>query len=205
MSKIKAIIPCAGFGTRMNMKPNESKEMLLDDGKPIIKYSLDLCKQYDIEPLIITRPEKQDLIKYVEALGADSIQIEPGKEWPDTVLKSAKHWNDKNILILPDTRFHSTDVIWQIQQSLENGFDIAFAVHTVADTSKWGAVTPHTYCEKPSSKKPGLAWGLIGFERYAGNCLFSNMSERGVTQYHNFPTTFVFLESFVDITRGDKV
>lgn len=204
---MRAIIPCAGFGTRMNMKPNESKEMLLDDGKPIIQYSLDLCSKYKLDPLIITRPEKQDLIKYVEAQGVDVLQIEAGKEWPDTILKSAGDWDTKNILILPDTRFEPTNAIEQIKKSLDFGSQVVFAVHEVSDISKWGRVNQVFYVEKEPWPNPlsGHAWGLIGFTPGAGHELFENMSIKGRLHYHTLPTNFVFLDSFVDITRGDKV
>ena len=49
MNRYTAIIPCAGFGTRMKMLPHQAKELLLDeDGNVTIDWSLSICKRYNI-------------------------------------------------------------------------------------------------------------------------------------------------------------
>ena len=56
---MKALIPCAGFGTRMRMAPHQAKELIPDEtGAPTIEWSLNICKENNIDPIIITRPEK---------------------------------------------------------------------------------------------------------------------------------------------------
>ena len=92
---VKAIIPCAGFGTRMAMQPNQSKEMLTDPvtGKYLIDYSLDLCYKYKIKPVVISRLEKEDLNSYLRSKNVTHISLkEAGKEWAQTVLKSQGLW-----------------------------------------------------------------------------------------------------------------
>lgn len=199
MAKTKAIIPCAGFGTRMGMWPDESKEMLKDDGNYIIDYSLNLCKSFDLEPLIITRKEKKDLKKYIKKLGVESIDIEVEGEWYNSVLKSESHWSKDNILILPDTRFNSINVIKDIKKGLELGNNAVLALHKVDDPTKWGIVHDYAIWEKPFMLFPKMAWGLIGFKQTYGYYLFDTMSSSSVPLEN---VGFTYLKSFIDITRG---
>ena len=68
--QVRVIIPAAGFGTRVSCAVDESKEMLPDpvNGRPLIAYSLDICFDLGINPIVITRPEKRDLISYISEL-----------------------------------------------------------------------------------------------------------------------------------------
>lgn len=199
-----AIIPCCGFGTRVKMKPNESKEMLLDSsGKPIINYSLKLCKKYNLDPLFLVRKEKQDLINYLKKKKVKYLIMEPGNEWSQTIYNSKEHWDEKNILLLPDTRFEPIEIIEQIKKSLEFGYDLSYAVHKVSDCSKWGIVSLFGYIEKPQTSIFGNSWGLIGFTKEAGSVIFKNMENKSCYYKHEFNTNFVFLDKFEDITRGN--
>jgi dTDP-glucose pyrophosphorylase len=198
----KALLPCAGYGTRMNMLPTHSKELLPDPntGKPLIEYHLDICAQHDITPLVITRADKQDLISYLNSNGVDYITITPEGEWPNTLLASYNHWDDKNFLLLPDTRFEGHNVIPLMKKNLELGAKTCFAVHEVADVSKWGQVVNYSVIEKPKDTNPGYAWGVAAFNKEEGQKWLEAMTIRN----HPFQlenSSFVFLDKFVDITR----
>lgn len=207
MSTPLGIIPCAGLGTRMSMPYNKSKEMLPDPNeydKPIIQYSIDLCNKYGIEPLVITRKDKTDLISYLNDNNIKYIIVKDTPEWPNTILAAEEHWHSDNILILPDTRFSPENVLSDIKHSLELERSVVFALHKVEDVSKWGEIKAFTYCEKPMNKEPGWVWGLIGFKKWAGKQLFIDMSVRGVKNNHMDYDNFLFLDSFKDITRGKE-
>lgn len=204
--KIKAIIPCAGFGKRMNMLPDESKELIINpnNNRPLIDYAFSLCNLYDLEPLVITREEKKDLIEYCANLNIETQIIEPVGEWPDTILESMHNWNKDNILILPDTVLSPVSVIEDIKTGLKLGNNAVIALHDVKDVSKWGSVKDYNIIEKSSNTNEGKAWGLIGFKDYYGYELFSAMSTRN----KNFKldnTGFVYLNEFKDITRTGKI
>lgn len=209
---VKAIIPCAGLGTRMGMKPTESKEMLVDPatGKPLIAYTLDLCKQFNIQPVIITRQEKQDLILYcrnkAEVIILDTIP----EEWPNTVLASKSFWSEKNILLLPDTRFEPVESIGEAIRALET-LDFAFGAHKVDDVSKWGMIEYEKsnktllVSEKPTQTNPGLAWGFIAFKNNGkSENLFNVYSKRNQFLYLK-SFDIMYLTSFKDITRTGKI
>lgn len=203
---MRAIIPCCGFGTRMSMTPNESKEMLEDTRfgyKHIIDYAIQQCKLFNLDPLIITRPAKTDLIQYCEDNQIECMIYEPkGKqEWDETVLASKDHWYEDNILILPDTRFNSIYCIEDIRRGLELGNNAVMALHEVTDPSKWGIVDDYYLIDKPMYKEGKWnAWGLIGFRYYYGQELFSGV--RSGIGLEN--VGFTYLKSFEDITRGDN-
>lgn len=204
---MKAIIPCAGFGTRMGMKPNESKEMLPDrdnKGKPLIQWCLDICKAFKMEPLIITRKDKKDLRQYLFNKGVEFIDIKPEGEWPNTVLHSESHWSNKgNILLLPDTRFDRLKCIEDIQRGLELGNKAVIALHEVNDPSMWGIIKDYVIYEKPKYLKgKQWAWGILGFKKFEGKCILTALKEGHCFYLEN--TGFTFLNKFEDLTRGDK-
>lgn len=199
---MRAIIPCAGFGTRMNMRFDQSKEMLPAEDGYIIDYSLKLCEEYGLTPLIITRKEKADLHDYIHNETQYEIQIiAPYGEWPDTILMSQSYWHEHNILILPDTRFKPTSIIQLMKNDLENGALASIALHSVSDTSKWCIVKDYDLTEKPTFNENGWAMGLIGFHKSEGYRLFKGLRNRGAP-YRLLDASFQYLESFQDITRG---
>lgn len=202
-NKIKAIIPCCGYGKRMGMRPNESKEMLLDSFfNYIIDHSFKLCEEFDLESLVITRKDKKDLIKYLKRLKIKYMLYEPkaNDEWNHSVMASKKKWTENNILILPDTRFSSITVIEDIKKGLELNNNAVIALHEVNDPKKWGIIKDYKILEKPKGLKgPQMAWGLIGFKKHYGEKLFTNINGQKLKNI-----SFTYLENFVDITRNRK-
>lgn len=202
MSRPKAIIPCAGYGTRLNMGPNESKEMLWDtrNAMYLIDYSLILCEKYDLDPLVITRSEKKDLIDYCTKDNVEVLIIEPEGEWPSTILASKELWAEDNVLILPDTRFTPESILYGIKDALSMNNKAVIALHRVSDVSKWGSIENYHITEKSKDTYMGHAWGLIGFKQDYGEELFTAMMTRD-KPFKLKDTGFLFLRSFDDITR----
>lgn len=206
---MRMIIPCAGFGTRMSMNPNQSKELLLYQGKPLIENALQLAQIFNIKPLVITRIEKQDLIQYCAENDIETQIIDVRGEWADTILQSKPWWEEDNILVLPDTVFDPAhDTIYDILEGLELGNNAVIALHDVKDVSQWGYVTNYTITEKPQFITRGIvsgnAWGVIGFKKTYGEELFSAMTKRNnALQLKN--VGFTYLEGFRDLTRTGKI
>lgn len=192
----------------MNMKPNESKEMLIDPstGLRLIDNVLHLAKITGADVHVITRIEKTDLIKYLRPKEKVTIQIiEPEGEWADTVLESRDHWDEHNILILPDTKWNPLlTTLESMEEFLKLGCESVFAVHKVDDVSKWGQIENYKVIEKPVEETGGYAWGLIGFTYHQGYRIFATM------KFKNDPcvlekSSFLFLDSFKDLTRTGKI
>jgi dTDP-glucose pyrophosphorylase len=217
MINFRTIIPCAGLGTRMNMPPNQSKELLPDpkDGRPLIEWTLD----HSVNPLLIIRKEKMDLINYCNENGVQYIVVGETREWPETILAAKQFWGEKNLLLLPDTRFdwespylHKGDkrhsLPWNVIHRL-NQFNsqIVFGTHHVEDVSKWGEVAldnPSYTQEKPKHGGPGVAWGFIGFNKSVGTELFANYLYK--TKYNLINNySIIELSYYKDLTRNGKV
>ncbi len=207
MKFFRAIIPCVGFGKRMGMLPNQSKEMLIDPktGQPLIQYHLDLCKKYQLQPLVITRKEKADLNQYLQKNNIPFMIIEPHGEWMHSVLASQGMWDEYNILLLPDTRFEPDNILQEIKNSLELGTRLVFGVHKVYDPNKWGIINNYFITEKPRQSLTGeqYAWGVIGFHIEHGQQLFESMKESKPYKLYN--AGFHYFDSFKDITRTGKL
>lgn len=204
---MRTIIPCAGFGTRMNLPPNQSKELLIDPktNEPLIKWTLDLS----IDPLIILRKEKEDLIQYCKDNQIEYIITEPTKEWPETILRSEDRWDNTNVLLLPDTRFGSHYLnVMKVRQALQFGCKkLVFGVHKVDDLSKWGEVSLGKTREKPQHlwKVSGYAWGVLGFSKDIGNSLFNAYLDKTPFNYEINDVEYVDLSWFTDLTRNGKI
>lgn len=201
---IKAIIPCAGYGTRLGMAPNESKEMLVDATRRehVIDYSLELCRTLGFEPLVISRSGKEDLNKYLPSIGIIPVIIDDGEEWYDTILKSYNHWGDNNVVLLPDTRWsNAVASLKHIKYSFEKLNSVmALGTLDVEDARKWCVVHGDFLFEKPNTNMSSLAVGVFGFYKEVGRRMFNNFKNK--TSFEIPKTTqFVELQNFEDITR----
>lgn len=205
----KIIIPCAGLGTRMKMKKNESKEMycLPGDDKPIIEHALRFASIFNAEPIIMSRKEKKDLNSYLRAKKIKPKIIVPKGEWMDTVRASAPYWGESNLLILPDTRyapcFDSINNIFFSLEEMKTG--MAFAIHKVKDGSKW-CVKGHDdiMIEKPKDNDhTGYAFGLVGWEKGMVGWKFWQELALDKQAYIPARTPFFPLTFFEDYTRGE--
>lgn len=201
------IIPCCGFGTRLKMRSHESKEMLkLDDYDHLIDFSVDFCKANYIEPLVIVRKAKKDLIKYLKQRKINYIIYDPKKneEWYHSVLSSKDHWKKHNILILPDTRFRPWSIGVKIAHFLELGNESVFALHSIDNPEKWGIINGYVLHEKPTylKDKKQWAWGLMGFTKEEGERIFSNLIEYKTHELTD--SGFLYLDYCKDITRNEK-
>ena len=202
---MRLIIPCAGLGSRMKMPANQSKELLLYNGKPLIENALELAKYFQISPLVITRKEKTDLIQYCAERGIETLIIEVQGEWASTILQSKDYWDEDNILILPDTIFdYGVNAFRDIEQGLSLGNNAVFALHNVPDRQNWGIVSQYTVTEKPAESGPGLAWGLIGFKKKYGELLFYYMQRKN-NPLNLRDCGFTYLKNFKDVTRTGKL
>jgi len=125
---LTVLIPAAGFGKRNSSPP--VKELLLNQGRPLIAHSFDHLLQAPprsgrreqdsntppiLRVVIITRPEKKPFfekwlssLKLPFDLDFHLIDLnENSTEWPFTLLSSQKYWSEKNLVLLPDTKLSS--------------------------------------------------------------------------------------------------
>lgn len=210
------ILPAAGFGTRMGTP--ESKEMLTapDENAPLIQFALDLFYHCPGHIVVPTRAEKKNLISFIQTHYPQVIVqiIEPSQEWPDTVLQSKKYWMEKNILVLPDTRWAPTNAVFQVMKSLDHSA-CAFSTFSVSQLESWGVfcLQPHSVCDKPPRQEMHsdafsyFSWGHIAFHQHVGEKIFSQILRshrtRQFEQLDFEPSVSpIALDWFHDLTRG---
>lgn len=200
----RAIIPAAGFGTRMHMHPGQSKEMLIDPvtQQPLIQWHLNYCTKYNLTPLIITRKEKIDLIEYCNKLNVETLIIEPKGEWMSTIEASRPYWEEMNVVLFPDSKFSDDEKkMNEFFQSLDFKFiECCFGVQEVEDSSKWCVVTEEGVFEK-TKQGPGTAIVVFGFKKKTN--LFLELSQNKtayIKYYHIFN-----IHNYVDLTRTGTI
>lgn len=225
MNTVQLIIPAAGFGTRVGRPHAKELHLNPQTGRPLIELSLQLAKQCKYSYHLITRKEKSQLVEFVQTYAKSNdiplsiqfveiIEGQSGWEWPRTVYESRYYWQEKNILILPDTEFAPTDCLPQLAEDL-NHCDCSFATFLAHNPEVWGCLyhdADQTYsiCEKPATaaadtaKLSSLAWGIIGFRKKAGELLFPILQESNQDrQWKKLKMSCrqVRLEFFKDLTR----
>lgn len=202
-TKFRAIIPCCGYGTRMGMQPNKSKELLPNPttGEPLIQWHIDLCKKYDIEPLFIIRPEKTDLIEYVKDYECILYSPKEGEEWMWTIYNNREHFGDKNILLLPDTIFAPEDKIVELKEHLE-WLELVCLTHEVEDNTKWGIIDSyHIYEKTKDVHTVSISWGVIGFDKSVVDIFQQMGSGNKIANISKLVKHNIPLDVFEDLTR----
>lgn len=201
----KGIIVAAGYGTRVGKRPDESKELDHYEGRPLIEFSLNLCAQHGIIPHVVTRKEKLDLIAYCVTKNIMVQVLEaPGAEWAATALLSVPYWAEHNVLLLPDTTFENTEVVWDMLKDLKLGCGASFGIHDVEDQSAWSTINNYMVTEKPSVKGPGTAWGTIAFTKNHGALLLEALTVKNVP-HRLYDSSFHPLKGFKDLTRSSTI
>lgn len=213
-TKTTMIVPCAGFGTRVGSPP--AKELLINPQthSPLIEHCLQVAEQNEWRSVLITRPEKKVLMDYVaireakKSFQSQWVLVQKTAEWPESILKSADYWEEKNILILPDTTWSPAGIEKKLISALDH-CDVAFGVFTSAEQGTWGTVSINDnvlhLCEKPTITRPHFqAWGLIAFRKNIGKILFSEILES--TMDHQVKSLqlkaqTILMDSFSDLTR----
>ena len=202
---MKALIPCAGFGTRMRMMPHQAKELLPDeDGNPTIEWSLNICKKYNIEPIIITRPEKEEFNQYLDQNNITYV-FDNGNSVGESLLKTQPYWDSTNIVILPDTRFdYPENFFLDVDKCMKAGNDYVFGLFEVSDHQNWGIICNNVFFEKPRHKfeehDHAYAWGTIAFKRNTGEALLEkyNLVSK---PFDLVNAGYLFIDNFRDISR----
>ena len=209
---LKMIIPAAGFGRRVGSP--QSKEMLLGpDGRPLISYALELAHTLGIQAHVISRTEKTSLKRYIYSLvdqGWDIFiqEVEPTKDWAESLLKSEPYWGFKNVLVLPDTRWSPENGLNLLIQDLQAN-DLVYATFEVGQDRAFGFVQ----CEKGKTsivEKPVevvqdfSAWGIVGLSKQVGKQVFeAHVASTFDHQLRQLPISgkTIKFDNFLDLTR----
>ncbi len=178
----------------------------------MIEWALKLAKLNKMNAVIISREDKVDLNVFLEKKKAtydlEVLYIASSLEWADSLLQAEMLWADRNIVLLPDTRFTPTSIIGSLNSSLIHA-PYNFATFQPKSLNAWGAVRCKDkkcfIAEKPQvTIATDLAWGLFGFNRAYGKTLLRTIlkstSDFILLPDENIET--IPLEQFEDKTRS---
>lgn len=219
-ARMRAIIPAAGWGRRMGSPP--AKELLphpIDPSRNFLELCLDLCAQFGLDPLIISRQNKEALNDWLSVhLTRDHyLLLPPTSEWSETVWLSHPAWGEENILLLPDVFFEPLSVLEVMKQNLKS-YEMVLATHRIPlrVAHQWGLLLSDGFVvEKPQKLLPEwenmkhlTAWGVIAFRKSDAVVKFweqyNRYSKQSIPLRLPIPWKQFALKSFIDLTRGSN-
>lgn len=201
------IVPAAGFGTRVGSP--QAKELMLHPlfGVSFLEKCLERIANCGATPLVISRSDKVVLNDWLTSHAVSHLQITKTSEWVQTVLASQEFWQEKNLLLLPDTNFSPENILSKMFHSL-NHSELVAATFEVDDLRLWGGIKSlkgKTFVsEKISQPESGSAWGILGFSKSGGGVFWPTyLKAQASKKWEQIDLSFATheLDSFKDLTR----
>jgi hypothetical protein len=182
--KRAALIPAAGYGRRVGSP--EAKELFLRQNvkaEPLIEQPLRLARECGARAVVVTRSEKKSLVDHLSQRDCELLFVPPTRDWAESLLLSKPHWQDMNLICLPDVEFSPHSIMDKMFDGLLS-HDVVFATFqpkdfevtadravvtlssekikpachskTIQKLKAWGVVdvANHRHCEKPQSMPP---------------------------------------------------
>jgi len=230
----KVILPAAGYGTRVAADYINGKELMPDPqaiGAPLIRWAIVQSIAAGAIPVVITRETKTGLIEYISSHASEvSLLTLPEaqlNEWPTTCALSEPIWAERNVMVLPDTRFSEPEANLRALDGLLEFTKYAFGVIPLGanEMSKFACLCYAydagtnqelvLFAEKPSTLPPlsdgSKIYGiyiicLVGFKREVGEDLFAKLACKGCWwRLQLEDVSHLTLNWFKDIARNGKV
>jgi bifunctional N-acetylglucosamine-1-phosphate-uridyltransferase/glucosamine-1-phosphate-acetyltransferase GlmU-like protein len=197
-----ALIPAAGFGTRMGSPP--AKELLHHPyfkNKNFLEICLESCQKLSVSPLVISRKDKTELNDFLSQNNIPFTLINQSLDWQDSILQSEFLWQEENLVLLPDTYFTPLS---QVQKTLMKLKDVSlsFTYFKVSDSKNWGGIKFDSKEVLIVEKKTGFnyAWGHLAFKKEIGSKLFKHLLHDKEFKFHGLFSAQM-IDTFIDLTR----
>lgn len=129
---VVAVIPAAGHGTRLR-RTGGSKEMVELGGRPLIAHLLERVHVARPDVVrVVTRPEKDDLITYLELEGCEVVRAEPPHVGA-SIAAGIAGLEPESIVVcgFPDTLWEPLDGFLQLVGVVEDGAAVALGLFDV--------------------------------------------------------------------------
>lgn len=123
------ILPVAGYAVRLQPLQG-SKEMLEVGGRPVIDYLVERMRAAGcVELRVVTRPEKEDVVAYAEAVGATLVPGHP-KTIDESFALGLRGVDADAVVLLgfPDSLWEPVDGYVRLVASVEAGSDVALGL-----------------------------------------------------------------------------
>jgi mannose-1-phosphate guanylyltransferase len=160
----KALVMAGGFGTRMKELTRDTpKPMLPLQGRPILEYSVDLCKRYGINDIAISIFHMGDKIKQHfgngEDFGVNILYVE--EETPlgtGGALRLFEHWLNEPFMMCNADELKDINLEEMYKHHVLSGGIATIALTEVEDPTQYGVVDIkgnqiRRFVEKPSKEE----------------------------------------------------
>lgn len=215
---VVGLIPAAGLAVRL--QPLEgSKEMLSVGGRPVMDELVDRMREAADEIVVITRPEKQDVIEHSDELGLRVVQGRPVSVSESLLLGLRGITPEDDVLLgFPDTLWNPVDGFVQLLRALEDA-DVALGVFQSAEPERSDVVTldgirVEAVDVKPEQPRSGLVWGcaaarataLVGLQDHdQPGHLFDELAGEGRVRAVPFSGTMIDVGTNEALARAQRV
>lgn len=139
---IVGVIPAAGYATRLQPL-NCSKEVLPVRGRPVMDYLIERMRRANCDELrVVTRPEKEDVIRTAQACGATVILGRPETAVRSMALGMAGLAADDIVLLgFPDSIWDPVDGYLHLLALLASGHAVALGLFQTSEPARGDVVT----------------------------------------------------------------
>jgi NDP-sugar pyrophosphorylase family protein len=189
---VVGLIPAAGLAERL--QPLEgSKEMLSVGGRAVMDHLVERMREAADEIVVITRPEKRDVIEHAGELGLRVVEGEPTSVSGSLRLGLREVDSDETVLLgFPDTLWEPSDGFAQLLDALD-GADVVLGVFESEEPERSDVVVidgdrVEAVDLKPRDPRSNLIWGcaaaqasaLSGLDRHdQPGLLFDELAREG--------------------------
>lgn len=198
---IVGVVPAAGHARRLTHLDG-SKEMLRIGDRPVIDYLLDRLVLAADEIVVVTRPEKTDVIAHARSSGCRVVQGQPRNV--SESLRLALEGADEVLFGFPDTIWEPTDGFVRLLAELGEA-DVALGVFHSDEPERSDVVEVDgdrvvSIDIKPANPRSNLVWGCAAAEADVlegladhdePGSLFAALAGRGRVHAVRFPAQMI--------------
>ncbi len=164
---VVGLIPAAGHATRLGRQPS-SKEVIEVRGRPVMDHLVERMRAADPDELrVVTRPEKTDVVRHAEALGARVVLGHPSDVSASLQLGIEGLSPDDEVLIgFPDSLWEPPDGFSRLLAELRAGAEVALGLFESDELERADVVV----CDpdgrvtriavKPEQPPSDVLWGI---------------------------------------------
>lgn len=215
---VVGVIPAAGLAERL--QPLEgSKEMLSVGGRPVMDHLVERMRGATDEIVVVTRPEKHDVIEHAGELDLRVVEGEPVSVSESLFLGLREVDSDDTVLLgFPDTLWEPSDGYAQLLAALDDA-DVALGVFESEEPERSDvAVIDGDRVESIDVKPPdpcsNLIWGcaaaqapaLLGLQRHdQPGLLFDELAREGRVRAVRFPGAMIDVGTNEALARARRL
>jgi NDP-sugar pyrophosphorylase family protein len=201
---VVGIVPAAGHARRLSGLAG-SKEMISIGGRPVIEYLFDRMGRAADEIVVVTRPEKDDVVEHVRKRGFRVVEGHPASV-SESLLLGLRELDAADVVLLgfPDTIWEPVDGFVPLVRAL-HGKGVALGVFRSAEPERSDVVTLDGFRVvsvevKPAAPATNLVWGcgaarvsaLEGLDRHEEpGYLFGELAGEGHVRAVRFPGAMI--------------